>query len=260
MRFRNKPKPSEPDPWAWLEQPRLAPALHLVSDPDPDPGLDSEPETGAGVEASPEPSAQQGRWLVALPQTPDAADTAIARPPWNRGGYRVPGRMWAALAATVAVMIGVVVVWADDARNNGDPVRATAVAPSATATATAAEGACTGLSGTLVTDRPADTTATVAGVIAAFEAAYYIDRSAETAMRLLAPESGINSERLAAGIASIPIGSTHCVAIIPISETTANVHVVQLGPDRQRVDYLQIINTRPGDGGGLLISNVQGQG
>jgi hypothetical protein len=250
MMLRKKPKPSEPDPWAWLEQPRLAPALHLVPDPD----LDSE----TGVEASPEPSAQQGRWLVALPQTPDAAETAIARPLWNRGRYRVPGRVWAALAATVAVTIGVVAVWADDAHENGDPVRATAVAPSATAAAT--EGACTGLSGTLVTDRPADTTATVAGVIAAFEAAYYIDRSAEAAMRLLAPESGINSEGLAAGIASIPIGSTHCVAITPISATTANVHVVQLGPDRQRVDYLQLINTRPGDGGGLLISNVQGQG
>ena len=230
----------------------MAPVLHLVSDSDPD--LDSE----AGVEASPEPSAPQGRWLVALPQTRDAADTAVARPLWDRGGYRVPGRVWAALAATVAVMFGVVAVWADDARENGDPVRVTAVAPSATAAAT--EGACTGLSGTLVTDRPADTTATVAGVIAAFEAAYYIDRNVEAAMRLLAPESGIAAEGLAAGIASIPIGSTHCVAITPISETTANVHVVQLGPDRQRVDYLQVINTRPGEGGGLLISNVQGQG
>lgn len=256
--LRKKPKPSEPDPWAWLEQPRMAPALHLVSDPEPDLDLEPETETETGSGASPEPPAQQGRWLVALPQTPDAADTAVARPLWNRGGYGVAGRVWAALAATVAVMIGVVALWADDARDNGDPVRATAVAPSATAAA--AEGACTGLSGTLVTDRPADTTATVAGVIAAFEAAYYIDRSAEAAMRLLAPESRITADGLAAGIASIPIGSTHCVAITPISETTANVHVVQLGPDRQRVDYLQVINTRPGDGGGLLISNVQGQG
>ncbi|MFX0578835.1 hypothetical protein [Nocardia nepalensis] len=251
MMFGKKPKPSEPDPWAWLEQPRMAPALHLVSDLDPD--LESE----TGVEASPEPSAQQGRWLVALPQTPDTADTAVARPLRNRGGYRVPGRVWAALAATVAVVIGVVAVWGNDSRGPADPVHATAVPASATA---AVEGACTGLSGTLVTDRPADTSATVAGVIAAFEAAYYIDRSAEAAMRVLAPESGITAEGLAAGIASIPIGSTHCVAITPISETTANVHVVELHPDRQRVDYLQVINTRTGEGGGLLISNVQGQG
>lgn len=256
--FGKKPKPSEADPWAWLEQPRMAPALHLVSDPGPDSGPDSDSDSGTGVEASPEPSAQQGRWLVGLPQTRDAADTAVARPLRNRGGYRVPGRVWAALAATVAVMIAVVAVWADDARENGDRVRVTAVAPSATATAAA--GACAGLSGTLVTDRPADTTATVAGVIAAFEAAYYIDRSAEAAMGLLAPESGITADGLAAGIASIPVGSTHCVAITPISETTANVHVAQVHPDRGRIDYLQLINTRPGEGGGLLISNVQEQG
>ncbi|WP_433759579.1 hypothetical protein [Nocardia sp. CA-135398] len=257
MNSRKKPKPSEADPWAWLKQPRMGPALHLVSDPDPDPDLDPDLDSETGVEASPQPSPQQGRWLVALPQTRDTADTAVARPLWNTGGYRVPGRVWATLAATVAVVIGVVAMWGNDSRNPTDPVRATTVSASATS---AAEGACTGLSGTVVTDRPADTTATVAGVIASFEAAYYAQRSAEAAMRLLAPESGITHDGLAAGIDSIPAGSTHCVAVTPISETTANVHVVELHPDRQRVDYLQVINTRPGEGGGLLISNVQGQG
>ncbi|MGY5228094.1 hypothetical protein [Nocardia asiatica] len=155
------------------------------------------------------------------------------------------------------MLIGVVAVWASDTRDAGDPVRATAVPPSATSTA---EGACTGLAGAVVTDRRADTTATVAGVIAAFEAAYYIDRSAETAMALLAPESGITADGLAAGIASIPLGTTHCVAVTPISESTANVHVAELRPDRQRTDYLQLINTRPSEGGGLLISNVQRRG
>lgn len=248
--FGKKPKPSEADPWAWLEQPRMAPALHLVSDPDPDPDLDLdlEPETGSG--SSPEPPPREGRWLVALPQTPDAADTAVAPARWDGAGHRVPGRVWAALAATAAVMIGVVAVWGNDSRDPADPVHATA----------AVEGACTGLSGTVVSDRPGDTTATVAGVIASFEAAYYIQRSVEAAMGLLAPESGIAAEGLAAGITSIPAGSTHCVAVTLISETTANVHVVELHPDRQRIDYLQLINTRPGEGGGLLISNVQDQG
>ncbi len=238
--------PGDDDPWAWIEQPLMGPSLHLVPDPD----LDSE----TGVEAN--PAAREGRWLVALPQPPDPPDTAVG--PWGRGdaGHQVSWRVWAALAATVAVMIGVVAVWADDTHDAGDPLRATAVPPSVTSSA---EGACTGLSGTVVTDRPADTTATVAGVIAAFEAAYYIDRNAETAMRLLAPESGIAADGLAAGIASIPAGTTHCVAVTPISESTANVHVVELRPDRQRMDYLQLINTRPGESG-LLISNIQRQG
>ncbi|WP_040693753.1 hypothetical protein [Nocardia vinacea] len=194
---------------------------------------------------------------MALPQTPDEADTAVAPARWDGAGHRVPGRVWAALAATVAVVIGGVGVWGNDSRDPADPVHATAVPATTTVVV---EGACTGLSGTVVTDRPGDTTATVAGVIASFEAAYYAQRSAEAAMRVLAPESGITGDGLAAGIASIPAGTTHCVAVTPISETTANVHVVELHPDRQRVDYLQVINTRAGEGGGLLISNVQGQG
>lgn len=257
MRFRKTT--GDDDAWAWLD-PRPAPTLRIVSnpapDPDPGPGLDSEPETGAGPEVGPEPP-REGRWLVALQQTGYRAHTPA--PPARRdgGARRVPGRVWAALAATLPVAIGVVAVWSNDSRDTGDPVRATAVPASATS---AVAAACTGLSGTVVTDRSADTTATVAGVIASFEAAYYIARSAEAAMGLLAPESGITQDGLAAGIASIPAGSTHCVAVTPISETTANVHVVELRPDRQRVDYLQVINTRPGQGGGLLISNVQGQG
>ncbi len=250
------------DAWGWLD-PLPAPSLRIVSDPDPDPapdvdpgrGLDSEPEAGSGAEASAEPS-REGRWLVALPQTRDGAHTPAPLARRECAARRVLGRAWAGVAATVTVMIGVVAVWGNDSHDTGDPVRATA-APAATTVA--AEGACTGLSGTVVTDRPGDT-ATVAGVIATFEAAYYTQRSAQAAMRLLAPESGIAQEGLAAGIASIPAGTTHCVAVTLISATTANVHVVELHPDQQRVDYLQVINTRAGEGGALLISNVQGQG
>ncbi|MGY2116020.1 hypothetical protein ACW9HR_19120 [Nocardia gipuzkoensis] len=246
MNDRKKPEPGETDPWAWLDQPRTGPDLRLV------PGLDSE----TGDEPGSRLSVRRDRWLVAVAQTPDPPDTGVGVLGRIDARERVSWRVWAALAASVAVLIGVVAVWASDTRDAGDGLSATAVPPSATS---AAEGACTGLSGTMVTDRRADTTATVAGVIAAFEAAYYIDRSAEAAMRLLAPESGIAADGLAAGIASIPLGTTHCVAVTPISESTANVHVVELRPDRQRMDYLQLINTRPGESG-LLISNVQRQG
>uniref|UniRef100_UPI0024590A2C hypothetical protein n=1 Tax=Nocardia asiatica TaxID=209252 RepID=UPI0024590A2C len=226
---------------------------YLRAVPSVDPGVYPVP----GAEPGSRPSVRRDRWLVAVAQTPDAPDTGVGVLGWIDSRKRVSWRVWAALAASVAVLIGVVAVWASDTRDAGDPVRATAVPPSATSTA---EGACTGLAGAVVTDRRADTTATVAGVIAAFEAAYYIDRSAETAMALLAPESGITADGLAAGIASIPLGTTHCVAVTPISESTANVHVAELRPDRQRTDYLQLINTRPSEGGGLLISNVQRRG
>ncbi|MEU0872947.1 hypothetical protein [Nocardia brasiliensis] len=241
--MRSRDTPDDEDPSSWPHEPRLTPAPHIEPGPGPDRDV-------------PEPPLREGRWLVALPQTPDARDAGVSARWWDGVRHRLPGRVWAALAAIVAALIGVVVaVSATDTGQTGDLVRATAAPPSATS---AAEGACTGLSGTVVTDREGDPT-TVAGLIASFEAAYYVHRNAEAAMRLLAPESGIAAEGLAAGIASIPAGTTHCVSITPISASTADVQVSEARPDGQRIDYLQLVNTRPGEAGALLISNIQGR-
>ncbi|MFJ1460972.1 hypothetical protein [Nocardia sp. N2S4-5] len=226
------------------------------------------PESGLGddheldLDAAPTPTGD--------PVPPAAAETDWYRltepdrqqeplPRARRGGGRgLPVRGWAALAALVAVTIGVLAV----TRPTHQPGPATATGASlavpAATTTTAAGGACAGLSGPVVTDRSGDTT-TVAGVIAAFEAAYYIGRSAEEALRVVAPEAGITVQALADGIASVPAGTTHCVAITPIGANTANVHIVEMHPDGQRMDYLQVVNTRPTPGGGLLIINFQAQ-
>ncbi|CAM4528568.1 hypothetical protein NONI108955_44680 [Nocardia ninae] len=244
--MRSRDTPDDKDPFSWLQEPRSTPQLHII--PGPGPGDELE---------APESPPREGRWLVALPDTSDTADTGVYPPWWAALRHRLPGGAWAALAVTVAaILTGAVVVAAIDSGETGEAVGATAAPPSATSTA---EGACTGLSGTVVTDRDGDTT-TVAGLIASFQAAYYIHRSAEAALRLLAPESGIAAEGLAAGIASIPLGTTHCVSITPISASTANVHVSEVHPDRTRTDYLQLVNTRPGEAGALLISNIQEQG
>ncbi|WP_143860569.1 hypothetical protein [Nocardia cerradoensis] len=153
----------------------------------------------------------------------------------------------------VLVLIGALVV-ADPGRHTAVPTR-TAALP--TSSAAAASGACAGLTGATVTDRDGDTV-TVAGVIASFENAYYRLRNADAALRVVAPEAGLAVDALAAGIASIPAGSTYCVAIAPIGVGSANVHVVEQHPDRTRTDYLQVINIRP-DGPGLLITNIQKQ-
>lgn len=239
--MRSRDTPDDEDHGSWPHEPRPSPKLHI--------------EPGPGPEIA-EPPLREGRWLVALPRTPDIADTGVS-PPW-RGRWRhgLSSRAWGVSGAVVAALVGAVAVSATQSGDVGEPVRATAAPPSATSTA---EGACTGLSGTVVTDRDGDTT-TVAGLIASFEAAYYIHRNAEAAMRLLAPESGIAAEGLAAGIASIPPGTTHCVSITPISASTATVQVSEVRPDRQRIDYLQLVNTRPGEAGALLISNIQGRG
>ncbi|MFE3444966.1 hypothetical protein ACFXNW_18195 [Nocardia sp. NPDC059180] len=107
-----------------------------------------------------------------------------------------------------------------------------------------APAACTGLSGTTITSDAGDD-ASLTGVIAAFEHAYYVRRDPAAALDVLAPDTGITAEALAAGIASIPPGSTHCVAITPIADTAAEIHLVELHPDRSRVDYLQVVNVAP---------------
>ncbi|MBF5000681.1 hypothetical protein IRT45_26435 [Nocardia sp. BSTN01] len=167
-------------------------------------------------------------------------------------------RVWIVVGATVTVaavlvLIGALVV-ADPGGHGLAPTR-TAAPP--TSNAATAGGACAGLTGTTVTDRDGDTR-TVAGVVASFENAYYRLRNADAALRVVAPEAGLAADALAAGIASIPAGSTYCVAITPIAGGSANVHVVEQHPDRTRTDYLQVINTRP-DGPGLVITNIQKQ-
>ncbi|RBO79818.1 hypothetical protein [Nocardia puris] len=244
-RYNQPPDENEDgDVDAWVELPPTSPELRLVSDTSDD--LD-------------QPVLPEEFWfdLDRLHQTPSATDTAPDPLSGTRLADRLPRGAWAALAATIALLAGVLLLPTGKTGDSGGQVPATAAPPTST---TPAHGPCTGLTGEVVTDSAGDP-ATLAGVIASFEAAYYIHRDAGQAMPLLAPESGITFEGLAAGIASIPPGTRHCVAITPIAPTTANVHIVEIRPDRTRIDYLQLINTRPADtGDALLIANVQKQG
>ena len=190
------------------------------------------------------------------PPTPLPTGHAASQQPESR---RLPSaRVW--IAAGVAVTVGTVLVLIG-ALTVADPGGRTAI-PTVTAApptraAANATGPCAGLSGSTVTDRDA-TTDTVAGVVARFEFAYYRLRSADRALDVVAPEAGLVPDALANGIGSIAAGSAYCVAITPVGEWTANVHVVEQHPDHTRTDYLQVINARPGERG-LLITNIQKQ-
>ncbi|MEU2043309.1 hypothetical protein [Nocardia niwae] len=245
-RYPRKP-PEDDDAEAWVDLPQTPPDLRLVAD------------TGSGhdFDEPDKPVLLEEFWFHRIRKTPSSADAA-RDPRWGAGlAARLPRGAWAALAAIIAVLVGILLVPTDKTSDTGPQVPSMAAPPSSTTTA---QGPCTGLTGEVVTERAGDP-ATLAGVIASFEAAYYIDRDAGRAMPLLAPESGITFEGLAAGIATVPHGTRHCVAITPIAPTTANVHITEIRPDRTRIDYLQLINTRPAEtGGALVISNVQKQG
>ncbi|WP_431953276.1 hypothetical protein [Nocardia lijiangensis] len=231
------------DAEAWVELPQSRPDLHLV------PGHGTGPE----VDEPDQPPSPEDDWLVPPPEPPDTAVRDTISRWWVGIRYRMPVGAWAALGATVVILAGVAAGVSTNTATTGKQVQATAVPPSPTT----AQDPCAGLSGTVVTDRAGDPN-TLEGVIASFEAAYYIDRDASKATALVAPETGITVEGLAAGIAKTPPGARHCVAITPIATGTANVHIVVLHQDRTRVDYLQLINTRPADTGtALLITNFQ---
>ncbi|WP_330251467.1 hypothetical protein OG874_35815 [Nocardia sp. NBC_00565] len=113
------------------------------------------------------------------------------------------------------------------------------------------------MTGVVVTDRHGDDTS-IGGIVASFEFAYYADRDPARALSLTTPEAGLTLDGLTAGIASLPVGTRHCVAITPLSDTAAEVHIVELRPDRDRFDYLQLINVRFHDG--THITNIQKRG
>ncbi|WP_051027281.1 hypothetical protein [Nocardia higoensis] len=196
----------------------------------------------------------QWHWLDDEPaaRVPAAVDNRLP----SRGHRTV----WITLAATLTLAA---TVTGAGIRAVIDVPETAAVIPTLTAAPPAATAelgqACTGLTGTSVTDVAGDTRS-MPGVIAAFEHAYYRRRDAAAALGLVAPEAGLTTDALAAGIASIPAGTTHCVAITPIAETAAEVHLAELHLDGSRVDYLQLINTRTTAHGEVLITNIQKRG
>lgn len=165
-----------------------------------------------------------------------------------------------ALCTAASVLTGAAAAVAVDMSGSDHAASATfttSIVPTSTVAAT--ERACAGLTADTVTAGAGDTT-TLAGVIAGFEYAYYVTRSAEGALRLVTPQAGITLEPLAAAITALPAGTTHCVGVTAIAENTAEVHLVELHPDGRRFDYLQVINVTGADASGLVITNIQKRG
>lgn len=79
-------------------------------------------------------------------------------------------------------------------------------------------------------DGPGDTKST-AGVVLAFQHAYYDKRSADAAFEVTADESAFtDSAALQEGIDSVPEGTRHCLEIRPTGDTSALVIVTEARP------------------------------
>ncbi|MBF6095751.1 hypothetical protein [Nocardia cyriacigeorgica] len=222
--MNNTDHTSSDDSWLWLDNPE-------THSPQPGTGPTRLPPRESAVASG--SSAVEGPW----------PGTSLTR------NHRVIGqtRRRVVLGLGLAAAVSAALIGAGIADIAGDTTTEVA-APTLTAArppdTSRAPAACMGLSGTTITSDAGDD-ASLTGVIAAFEHAYYVRRDPAAAMGVLAPDTGITAEALAAGIASIPTGTTHCVAITPIADTAAEIHLVQLHPDRSRVDYLQLVNVSP---------------
>ncbi|MGW5918455.1 hypothetical protein ACWFPY_05640 [Nocardia fluminea] len=183
----------------------------------------------------------------------------------NRGPahrFRIVAISAAVLSVVTGLAAALAVSMSGESRDRADTSPTTSAPPTGATTTSvvvATERACAGVTAQIVTAGAGDT-ATVAGVIAAFEHAYYVTRSAEQVLRLASPQAGLAHEPLAAAITALPIGTTHCVGVTSIAENTAEVHLVELHPDGRRFDYLQVINVSAVEPAGLVITNIQKRG
>jgi len=115
-------------------------------------------------------------------------------------------------------------------------------------------------SGGTVTGSGAGDTKSVAGVILAFEHAYYSVRDAEKALDLTSDDSPlVDAEALQKGIDSVPKGTEHCVSITP-DGSKARVEITEARPSQTPETFVQEITTsRDGDRVAIVAIAEEGQ-
>lgn len=84
----------------------------------------------------------------------------------------------------------------------------------------------------------------IAGVILAFQHAYYVERDAKKMEPLLAKESNIRDlDALQKGIDSVERGTTHCLRITSESDKVAFAEVTEAAPDGAETVFEQRVTT-----------------
>ena len=87
------------------------------------------------------------------------------------------------------------------------------------------------------------------GVIAAFEHAYYVARSGLAVRALTTPDTSLpTTEKIQAGIDTVPTGTTHCVRITPISAGIYSVALTEMRPGQPPAQFPQTITAKEIDG------------
>ncbi|MQY26209.1 hypothetical protein NRB56_17710 [Nocardia sp. RB56] len=89
--------------------------------------------------------------------------------------------------------------------------------------------------------------------ILAFQHAYYVDRSGTTARTVTAPDAWVSgAQTIDAGIATVPVGTHHCVQITPQPDGRFDVVVTESRPDHTTRTYRQLVTVGPQDGATVI--------
>ncbi|RRQ25343.1 hypothetical protein DK926_23855 [Rhodococcus sp. Eu-32] len=100
------------------------------------------------------------------------------------------------------------------------------------------------------------------GVIAAFEHAYYVQRSGAAAHALVSPDAPSSAPftvvaNLDAGIATVAAGTTYCLDIDTLRPGVFTLTLTESGPDGPGTQYRQRITTSEVDGRFVIASIEQ---
>ncbi|MEU2004519.1 hypothetical protein ACH47B_26310 [Rhodococcus sp. NPDC019627] len=163
--------------------------------------------------------------------------------------------MLSALVVAVLAALVIVVVSFLSRLSPSDPVSLDSIAPTARPSApsetTAPTAGCPAAQG----DQ-----ATAQGVIAAFEHAYYVQRSGAAVRALVAPGAAFNSaEAIQRGIDSVPVGTTYCLTVTGVAPDTYSISLTEYAPGSEEKQYLQKVTTALVEGR-VFIASVESVG
>lgn len=242
----------------------------------------SSPETETASEESDESSSDEG-WMAQLGGSEPPADreSPVDDPAGMEPAPPADGkrrRDWVLPAAMVGVLVvlvgGAGLVLASQLSGGGDEATditadlaeiegKSDAAPASAATtptgqASAFECSESKSSGTVTGSGEGDTES-VAGVVLAFEHAYYDERDAEEALSLTSDDSAlVNEEALQKGIDSVPSDTEHCVSITADGDT-ARVELTEARPSAAPETFVQTITTSR-DGDRVEIVDITAEG
>jgi hypothetical protein len=94
----------------------------------------------------------------------------------------------------------------------------------------------------LVRGNGVGSTASGPDVILAFQHAYYVARSGSLARMVTAPDAWVSqAEVIDVGIATVPVGTRHCVQITPLPDGRFDVQVTETRPDQTVRMYRELV-------------------